>query len=783
MTSDSRHAPQDSLSRYAVQPLPRHPAHCDCAQHKLRRRIHRPAWLAGLTALAVGITGVVGVTGLNQAHATFAGFQAGNIMSDAVMGAANSMSVAQIQAFLDGKNACTKPVSSGNSGGIPVVVTSASSAYLSTNSSVTYQITGGVPGTKNGTFLCLRNSTFDGQSAAQIIFDVSQKYQINPQVLIVLLQKEQSLITDTSPNSNQYKIATGYGCPDTAACNSVYYGFKNQLSNAANLFRTVLDGGWSNYPAYTTVYVQYNPSASCGGSNLYIANRATSSLYRYTPYQPNAAVLANPPGSVVACGAYGNSNFYSFFTDWFGSTQTPTTYAVVEPILTVYTANGGPTGPLGPATASQAATAAGLWQQFQNGRIYYRSDLGGFAILGPINTAYITMGGTTSPLGYPTANQGATAKGLWQQFENGRIYYRSDLGAYATLGPINTAYTAMGGTTSPLGYPAANQVTTSSNGLAQQFESGGIYYSPNLGAYAVANPINPAYVAMGATESCLGNPTAAQTKLGTGLTQQFEHGSAFWSSATGAHGVCGVIMDAYTANGGATGTLGFPRGDAYGNGACQDFQGGTLCLSAAGSVIPMQVPSSCPFTDVPTDSPYAPYVCWLASTGVTSGTSATTYSPSKDVTREQMAVFLYKLAGSPQFTPPKKPTFTDVPASSPYFPFIEWLSHTGITSGTSATTYSPGASVTREQMAVFLNKLAGSPQFTPPKKPTFTDVPASSPYFPFIEWLRQTGITSGTSATTYSPGASVTRDQMAVFLQRMAYPRLQCTQYPTGLLC
>jgi len=284
--------------------------------------------LSTVTALAVAaaaaILGVTATTGLNQAHATLAGFQAGNIMSDAVMGAPNTMSVAQIQAFLDSMNACNKPVSSGNSNGTAVVVTSSSSAYLSTNSSVTYQITGGVPGTKNGTFLCLRNSKFDGQSAAQIIFDVSQSYKINPQVLLVLLQKEEGLITDTSPNSNQYKIATGFGCPDTAACNTAYYGFKNQLSNAANLFRTVLDGGWSNYPAYTNVYVQYNPSASCGGSTIYISNRATSALYRYTPYQPNAAVLANPPGSVVACGAYGNSNFYSFFTDWFGSTQTPT---------------------------------------------------------------------------------------------------------------------------------------------------------------------------------------------------------------------------------------------------------------------------------------------------------------------------------------------------------------------------------------------------------------------------------------------------------------------------
>ena len=750
-----------------------------------RHRAHHPRWLASLTALAVGVAGtVVSVTGLDQAQATFAGFQAGNIMSDAVMGAYDTMSVAQIQAFLDSKNACTKSVSSGNGSGIAVVATSSSSAYLSTNSSVTYQITGGVPGTKNGTFLCLRNSTFDGLSAAQIIYNVAQKYQINPQVLIVLLQKEQGLITDTSPNSSQYKIATGYGCPDTSACNTAYYGFQNQLSNAANLFHTVLQpNGWSNYPAYTTVYVQYNPSASCGGSNVYIANRATSALYRYTPYQPNAAVLANPPGSVVSCGAYGNSNFYSYFTDWFGSTQVPTSYPVVEPILAAYNANGGPTGALGPATAAQAATADGLWQQFKNGRIYYRTDTGAHATIGPINAAYISMGGTVSPLGYPTADQGTTSKGLWQQFENGRIYYRADLGAYATLGAINTAYVSMGGTTSPLGYPTANQSTTSNGGLSQQFENGSIYYSADLGAYATTGPINAEYVAMGSTESCLGNPTAAQTTVAKGSAQQFESGSMFWTSDTGAHAVCGVIMDAYTTNGGPAGTLGFPKGDSYGNGACQDFQGGTLCLSATGDAIPMPSYPSCKFTDVSASSQYEPYICWLASTGVTTGTSPTTYSPENSVTREQMAAFLYRLAGSPKFTPPKTPTFTDVPASSSYFLYVEWLAHTGITTGTSPTTFSPDSSVTREQMAAFLDRLVGSPKFTPPKTPTFTDVPASSSYFPQIEWLRNTGITTGTSPTTYSPKNSVTREQMAVFMQRIAYTRLACGQYKTGVLC
>lgn len=169
----------------------------------------------------------------------------------------------------------------------------------------------------------MADENFNGESAAHIIWQAAQDYNINPQVLIVLLQKEQSLITDTWPNSRQYQTATGFGCPDTAPCDAQYYGLKNQVRQAANLFRTVLNGGWSNYPAYTTKYIQYNPNAACGGSNVYIENRATSALYRYTPYQPNAHAMSGGSSSAYPqCGAFGNRNFYSYFTDWFGSTQT-----------------------------------------------------------------------------------------------------------------------------------------------------------------------------------------------------------------------------------------------------------------------------------------------------------------------------------------------------------------------------------------------------------------------------------------------------------------------------
>ena len=230
-----------------------------------------------------------------------ANFDPGYIISDYQMGNYNSMNETEIQRFLKSKNSC-------NDTNITKYTVGEKVSYFSeTMPPRTWHV-------KNGHFVCLADEDFNGESAAHIIYRAAQDYKINPQVLIVLLEKEQSLITDTFPHSGQYRSATGYGCPDTAACSSKYYGFRNQVRNAASLFRTVLNGGWTNYPLGNN-YIQYNPSASCGGSVVNIRNLATSALYRYTPYQPNAATLG---GWTDGCNAYGNLNFYKLFEGWFG---------------------------------------------------------------------------------------------------------------------------------------------------------------------------------------------------------------------------------------------------------------------------------------------------------------------------------------------------------------------------------------------------------------------------------------------------------------------------------
>lgn len=168
------------------------------------------------------------------------------------------------------------------------------------------------------------------QSAARIIVSVARACRINPQVLLVLLQKEQSLLTH--PSASGYLRATGYGCPDTAACNARYYGFFNQLYNAAWQFReyTVTAPAWRYHVG--RVRISYHPDATCGSSVVDIQDQATANLYNYTPYQPSPDTVRNPTVE-TRCSAFGNLNFWLLFTQWFGSPVTQPFPSGYEPCL------------------------------------------------------------------------------------------------------------------------------------------------------------------------------------------------------------------------------------------------------------------------------------------------------------------------------------------------------------------------------------------------------------------------------------------------------------------
>lgn len=159
------------------------------------------------------------------------------------------------------------------------------------------------------------------ESAARIIFKVQAACGLSAKVILVTLQKEQSLLTNPAPTPDILQKAMGYGCPDTAECDSTYYGFFNQVYAAARQLTWYgnLGGSFTWLKIGQPNYVLFHPDADrCGGSNVTIANSATAALYYYTPYQPNSAALADLYGSGDSCSSYGNRNFWRMYSDWFG---------------------------------------------------------------------------------------------------------------------------------------------------------------------------------------------------------------------------------------------------------------------------------------------------------------------------------------------------------------------------------------------------------------------------------------------------------------------------------
>ena len=174
-------------------------------------------------------------------------------------------------------------------------------------------------------------------------------------------------------------------------------------------------------------------------------------------------------------------------------------------------------------------------------------------------------------------------------------------------------------------------------------------------------------------------------------------------------------------------------------------------------------PSGIAFTDVTRGAYYFTPVEWAVGNGITSGTSATTFSPDAACTRAQAVVFLWRAAGSPAPKSGVMP-FADVAAGAYYHDAVLWAVENGITSGTSATTFGPNATCTRAQIVTFLWRAQGTPAaygLNP-----FADVAAAAYYNNPVLWAVENGVTSGTSATTFSPNANCTRAQIVTFLYR-----------------
>lgn len=526
------------------------------------RRLFRVVLALVLSITTAGL-GLYTAIRSNTANAVSArDFRAGNIISDYVFYNKNAMNTQQIQDFLNRL--------------IPNCLTWNPTTFVDGEHKVV-----GPP------YVCINNyhenphngeTSFErgggwfpgGISAAQIIYNAAQEHGINPQVLLVMLKKESlgPLTSDNWPTKYQYKYAMGYACPDSgpnhsANCSASKAGFYKQVNLAAwqlryyrehpNDYRYSL--GWNN--------IQYSPNPACGTKPVYIENIATLSLYIYTPYTPNDGALANYPGT-APCGAYGNRNFFMFFSQWFGSTTAGSSIDMMKAKQDIDRAYNTHKDKLGLTLTDKIVefdAAPRVWQAYQRGTIVWTSTSGAQPVLyGEVYNRWKALGGSNGLLGVPTSiTTTETDKRTWQSFRNGTIIHSQSTGAWELQnGPIFDKWRAAGGSLGSLGKPTSSVII--SNSMRKQlFEHGAI---------ARRNVSSPAHIIQGEiyktwnspnNQAILKSPSGEQViEPSDGrIWQYFDGGLVVHTNQTFIVKV-GAFHNAWKSIGGSNGSLGKP---------------------------------------------------------------------------------------------------------------------------------------------------------------------------------------------------------------------------------
>lgn len=235
--------------------------------------------------------------------------------------------------------------------------------------------------------------------------------------------------------------------------------------------------------------------------------------------------------------------------------------------------------------------------------IFWTPTTGARVVRGAINAAWDKLGGSVGVLGVPTQDEAYRGDVLSQAFTGGELSWDRKTSTFTTVPPeladqlaglavpndpasaIAAARRAAGGDMGPLGakdgdiYPVGN-----TDGVAQNFARGKIFYSPETGANALTDQVLAKYESVGGPEGDLGFPTGSETEGGLGPTSRMAAFAAadkpviFWTADYGAVIVRGAMNAAWQKLGGAKGELGAPKGDQSENGpvVSQQFNGGSI---------------------------------------------------------------------------------------------------------------------------------------------------------------------------------------------------------------
>jgi hypothetical protein len=265
---------------------------------------------------------------------------------------------------------------------------------------------------------------------------------------------------------------------------------------------------------------------------------------------------------------------------------TVTGTGVDDPILAKFLQVSNTANKLGNPLGPETAIPGGKMQHFSRGNIYWSPTTGAHLVLGSILKVYDRLGGPTGQFGFPVTDELTTPDtvGRYTHFAKAAsIYWTPTTGAHEVHGAIRTKWATTGWERGPLGYPTTDETRTPDGvGRYNHFsKAGSIYWTPATGAHELHGAIRAAWVALGWERSVVGYPTSDETVTpkGDGRYNTFSKGgSIYWSTASGAHEVHGLIRSKWLSLGAEGSTYGYPTSNEYAipGGRRSDFQHGRL---------------------------------------------------------------------------------------------------------------------------------------------------------------------------------------------------------------
>ncbi len=241
-------------------------------------------------------------------------------------------------------------------------------------------------------------------------------------------------------------------------------------------------------------------------------------------------------------------------------------------------------GGLGEATGPETVVGEGSYQQFSDGALFLTPTRGPVVVRGQMLTSYLSLGGPSSPLGYPTAAELPLAgKGSTQTFDAGVGYRSESTGAHFVRGSIGQEFQKSGGVGSRLGFPVGEEVADAKSGVHQVFEGGRYYWRPGIAAQPMVGGMLNNYLSKGGPSSSMGYPlTGERSTVRNGKYQNFDGAVGYWTSATGAHFVRDGFLGRYKKESYERGLHGYPTTDEYKDRGVtrQDFEHGSYWWGA-----------------------------------------------------------------------------------------------------------------------------------------------------------------------------------------------------------